>query len=376
MTQTTRTPNLPPQAIFLATFPGLENILAEETRAKGFRRPRILVGGVEIDGDWPDVWRANLWLRGAGRVLARIARFRAVHLAALDVQSRALPWGQMLRPDVPFHVVAECHGSRLYHSGAVAERVTRAIKTTIGAGEDPGGIRILVRMDSDICTISLDTSGEPLHRRGFKQAIGPAPLRETMASLFLWQCGYRGTEPLFDPMCGSGTFVLEAAEQIARLNPGRARSFAFEHLPCFDPEAWAAMRQVSREARHGIACHGRDRDVGAVTMATANAARAGLADFTHFSSGPISSAVPPLGGPGLVMVNPPYGARLAAADLRPLYQSLGRVLMERFGGWRVGLVTSEAHLARATGLPFLPPEPPVPHGGLRIRLYRTAVLAA
>ena len=366
----------PPDAIFLATFPGLESTLAEEAGTKGFRQPRAVPGGVTIGGGWPEVWRANLWLRGASRVLARVARFPAHHLSTLDARARAMPWTSLLRPAIPFRVIAECHGSRLYHSGAVAERVARAIHAATGGLEAPGGLRVLVRMADDVCTISLDTSGEPLHRRGFKQAIGPAPLRETMAALFLQQCGYRGEEPLVDPLCGSGTFVLEAAEQVARLNPGRERSFAFEGLVSFDQAAWSAMRAVRRVPRAGLLCHGSDRDAGAIAMATANAERAGLAEVTRFQVAPISSVVPPAGPPGLVMVNPPYGARLAeGTDLRPLYQSLGRVLRERFVGWRIGMVTSEPRLAAATALPFLPPGPPVPHGGLRVRLYRTSPLA-
>ncbi len=370
-------PLSPKDAIFLVTFPGLEAALAEEARSKGFRQPRAVPGGVTIGGGWPEVWRANLWLRGASRVLVRVGRFPASHLATLDDRARALPWAELLRPETPFRVVAECHSSRLYHSGAVAERVTRAIHAATGGQEAADGLRVLVRMSENICTISLDTSGEPLHRRGFKQAIGPAPLRETMAALFLQQCGYRGEEPLVDPMCGAGTLVLEAADQVARLNPGRERSFAFEGLVSFDPAAWAAMRGVRRLPRTGILCYGSDRDAGAVAMATANAARAGLSGFTAFQTLPISAAAPPPGPPGLVMINPPYGTRLAEdSDLRPLYQTLGRVLRDRFAGWRVGLVTSEPRLAAATALPFLAPGPPVPHGGLRVNLYRTTPLLA
>ena len=221
--------------------------------------------------------------------------------------------------------------------------------------------------------IKQDADDHAHGKHGRSQGPGtPAVL----AALFLQQCGYRGEEPLFDPMCGSGTFVLEAAEQVARLNPGRERSFAFEGLVSFDQAAWSALRAVRRVPRAGLLCHGSDRDAGAIAMATANAERAGLAEVTRFQVAPISSVVPPAGPPGLVMVNPPYGARLAeGTDLRPLYQSLGRVLRERFVGWRIGMVTSEPRLAAATALPFLPPGPPVPHGGLRVRLYRTSPLA-
>jgi putative N6-adenine-specific DNA methylase len=367
--------------IFLAGVPGLEPVLCEEVRLKGFRQPQPVPGGVTIRGGWPEVWRANLWLRGAGRVLARIDAFRAVHLAQLDDRARRVPWGAVLRADVGFRVEATCSGSRLWHSGAVAQRIATAIRATLGAPETPDAVvTVMARVERDLCTISVDTSGAPLHRRGWKQEIGPAPLRETLAALFLRQCGHDGTAPLLDPMCGSGTFVIEAAEIAARLNPGRDRAFAFEHLAGFDAEAWARMRAVRRAALPDARCFGRDRDAGAVAMATANAARAGVGALCDFRRGAIADLAPPEAPAGwvpagLVIVNPPYGARLGdRAALRPLYQTLGRVLRARFAGWRVGLVTSEAALARATGLPFLPPGPPVPHGGLRVTLWQTGPL--
>jgi putative N6-adenine-specific DNA methylase len=362
--------------IFLATLPGLEATLQAEAGGKGFRRPRAVAGGVTIEGGWPEVWRANLWLRGAGAVLARLDRFRVVHLAQLDARARRVPWAGVLRPDVPFRVEASCAASRIYHSGAAAERIATAIRETLGAPEaEAAEVVVRARIEHDLCTISLDTSGEPLHRRGFKQAVNAAPLRETLASLFLFQCGYDGTEPLLDPMCGSGTFVIEAAEIAARLNPGRARRFAFEHLATFDAAAWQRMRAVRSQREPPARCYGSDRDAGAVAMSRANADRAGVTAGTEFRQATISELAPPTGPPGLVLVNPPYGTRLGEpARLLPLYQTLGQRLRTRFAGWRVGLVASETRLAQATGLPFLPPGPPVPHGGLRVRLFRTEVL--
>jgi putative N6-adenine-specific DNA methylase len=362
--------------IFLATHPGLEPVLAEEVRLKGFKRPKPVPGGVVTRGGWPDVWRANLWIRGAGSVLARIAAFRAVHMAQLDTLAHRVPWAGVLRRDVPFRVEASCAGSRLYHSGAVAQRIATAIRDTLGAPHsDDAAVVVMARVEKDVCTLSIDTSGERLHKRGFKAAVNAAPLRETMAALFLRQCGYDGNEPVLDPMCGSGTFVIEAAEIAARLNPGRARAFAFEHLATFDADAWARMRAVTRQPVPGVRCHGRDRDAGAIAMSQANAARAGVADITEFRQGVISELQPPEGPPGLVIVNPPYGARLGeTGSLAPLYRALGQVLAARFAGWRVGLVAQDARLAHATGLPFLPPGPPVPHGGLRVTLFRTGPL--
>ena len=365
--------------IFLATVPGLEEALCAEVRGKGFRQPRPVPGGVVLRGGWPEVWRANLWIRGAGRVLARIDAFHVTHLAQLDARARRVDWGRVLRPDVPFRVEASCSGSRIYHSGAAAERIATAIRETLGAPEAPEGVLVRVRIERDLCTLSVDTSGEPLHKRGYKEAINPAPMRETMASLLLRQCGFEGTEPLLDPMCGSGTFVIEAAEIAARLNPGRNRHFAFERLAGFDAEAWARMRAVRSGREPPARCYGSDRDAGAIAMSRANAERAGVAGHTEFRQAAISEIAPPLGlpegGPGLVVINPPYGSRIGERQaLLPLYRAMGQVLRSRFAGWRVGLVATEPKLAHATGLPFLPPGPPVPHGGLRVTLYRTAAL--
>lgn len=362
--------------IFLGTMPGLEEVLCAEVRGKGFRQPKPVPGGVVIQGGWPEVWRANLWVRGAGRVLARIDAFHVTHLAQLDARARRVAWGSVLRPDVPFRVEASCSGSRIYHSGAAAERIATAIRETLGAPEAAeGGVLVRARIERDLCTLSIDTSGEPLHKRGYKEAINPAPMRETMASLFLQHCGFDGTEPLLDPMCGSGTFVIEAAEIAARLNPGRARHFAFEQLATFDAEAWARMRAVRSERSPAARCHGSDRDAGAVAMSQANAARAGVTGITEFRQATISEITPPEGPAGLVVINPPYGSRIGERQaLLPLYRAMGQVLRSRFAGWRVGLVASEPKLAHATGMPFLPPGPPVPHGGLRVTLYRTAPL--
>ncbi len=365
-----------PFEIFLMAPPGLEETLLAEVSGKGFKRPRAVPGGVILLGGWPEVWRANLWLRGAGRVLARIDGFRAQHLPQLAGRARHVPWASVLRPGIPFRVEATCAKSKIYHSGAAAERIEIAIKEAIGTPPSPeADVTVRVRIENDHCTISLDTSGELLHRRGHKLEVNAAPMRETMASLFLRQCGFDGNESVLDPMCGSGTMVIEAAEIAARLNPGRSRHFAFEQLATFDAEAWERMRAVSPARTPTAQFYGSDRDAGAIAISQANAERAGVAAFTAFRQATISEVTPPTGPPGLVIINPPYGQRLGdRKQLLPLYQALGQVLLSRFAGWRVGLVAAETMLAQATRLPFLPPGPPVPHGGMRVTLFRTATL--
>lgn len=367
--------------IFLTAPPGLEQTLLHEAKELGFAEPKTVPGGMTVQGGWPDVWRANLCLRGAARVLARIGSFRAFHLAQLDKRARKFPWSEVLRADVPVRVETTTNKkSKIYHAGAATQRIERAITEELGAEiSAEAAITIKLRIEDNLCTFSVDTSGEGLHKRGHKTAVGKAPMRENLAALFLRDCGYTGTEPVVDPMCGSGTFVIEAAEIARGLLPGRSRNFAFEQLATFDADAWAAMRDVTTIQDTDVRCYGSDRNAGAVEMAAANAERAGVADLVQITQQAVSDLIPPdLGAgeqPGLVIVNPPYGARIGNKKLLyALYAALGETLKSRFSGWRVGIVTSETSLAKATDLPFLPYGPPVAHGGLKIRLFKTAPL--
>ena len=361
-----------PLSILASAPPGLEPLLAAEASEAGFDA-RVVPGGVEIAGGWAEAWRANLDLRGAGRVLVRIAEFRAMHPAQLDKRARKVDWAAVLRPDVPVRVEAVCRASRIYHAGAAKSRVAQAIEAVAPVAEG-GSVRVLVRIEDDLCTISVDTSGEPLHRRGHKEAVGKAPMRETLAALFLRACGYRGEEPVVDPMCGSGTFVIEAAGIAMGLQPGAARCFAFERLARVDHAAVAAMRRPGHDTAYRF--HGADRDQGAVRMARANAERAGVGRVATFARAPISDLHPPGGPPGLVIVNPPYGGRIGERKvLFALYGTLGKVLVARFAGWRVGLVTSDPGLAKATALPWRRTLGPVDHGGTPVQVWQSGPLA-
>jgi len=363
--------------IFLVAAPGFEAALCDEALAAGFADARAVPGGVTLHGGWAEVWRANLELRGVTRVLVRIAAFRVMHLAQLDKRARKLPWGDFLRADVPVRVEASCHKSKIYHAGAATQRIATAIAEELGAPvTEDATLRIMARIEDDLCTISIDSSGESLHKRGYKEAVNKAPMRETMAALFLRQCGFSGSEPVLDPMCGSGTFVIEAAEMALGLKPGRARQFAFEQLAGFDGAAWAGMRDAPVALKApGVRFFGSDRDAGAIGMSRENAERAGVGALTDFQVREVADLVPPDGPPGLVIANPPYGLRLAdRRDVQGLYAALGKALKSRFKGWRVGIITTEAGLAKQTTLPFLPPGPPVLHGGTRVTLWRTGVL--
>lgn len=357
--------------IYLVATPGLEAPLCDEARAAGFDA-KVVEGGVSFIGLWPDVWRANLELRGATRVLARVDSFRAMHLAQLDKRARKVDWASVLRTDVPVKVEASCKRSRIYHAGAASQRVAKAIAEELGAPvTDDAELRMMVRIEDDLVTISIDTTGESLHKRGFKEGVAKAPMRETMAAMFLRQCGYDGSQPVLDPMCGSGTFIIEAAEIALGLKPGRERSFAFEHLAGFDAKAWDKLRVPAPQKATSIRFYGSDRDAGAIRLARENAERAGVSEIVNFEQQDIETLTPPEGPSGLIIINPPYGTRIGnKAPLLGLYRSMGNVIRSRFPGWTVGIVTRDKELAKATGLGLELVEPTVLHGGLRVGLWR------
>ena len=366
--------------IFLGTAPGLEGLLLAEVKEAGFKNPKSVGGGVIITGGWPDVWRANLTLRGASKVLARFGEIRAFHLAQLDKRARKFPWGDILTRESKIKVeVVTNRKSKIYHAGAAVERIERAISEEFGAAVvksvTDAEVVIKVRNDDNNLIMSVDTSGEGLHKRGHKQAMGKAPLRETMAALALRGCGYTGQETVIDPMCGSGTFLIEAAEIACNLMAGRARSFAFEKLASYDADKVGAIKS-SWEARNTAQhFYGSDRNINVIGFAKQNAERSGVSDLCSFAPTALSEISCPDGPPGLVIVNPPYGARIGKKkDLFSLYSAFGDVMRDRFKGWRIGMITADDQLAQATKLPWKPVGAPIAHGGLKVRLYQTGPL--
>lgn len=357
-----------PLSVFLTAPAGLEPQLLDEAREIGVPGPKQVPGGVECQGGWEAVRRANLRARIASRVLARIARFPARGYPAVIAGLREVPWNTWLGPARAVRVEASSRGSRADHGGAIARHCIEALRR-VGHREDPEGLRLLVRVERDICTVSIDTSGAPLHRRGAKQAINAAPLRETLAAGFLRAAGFDGQQPVFDPMCGSGTFVLEAASIARGLLPGTGRSFAFMDLPSHDPDRWTAL-QASAPRDVALRFKGADRSGPVCEAASENAARAGLADLCTFAQGELADAVPPRGPAGVVITNPPYGQRLGGKGVGGVYAQFGQVMQAQFAGWRVALITPDERLARATGLPWDAPGPFVDHGGTKIRLWQ------
>ena len=250
---------------------------------------RVLVfadegGGVEFSGDLRAVYRANLHLRTASRILVRVGNFfRAETFPELEERASRLPWERFLRPGQPISMRVTCHKSKLYHTDAVARTVMEGLGRRLGAASDlvkaseegddeqPAQL-VIVRIVEDRCTASLDSSGIPLHKRGYRQALAKAPLRETLAAGMLLASGWDRRSPLLDPFCGSGTIPIEAALLAAGLPPGLHRRFAFMDWPDFDATLWESiLDQVTPPANPRPAILASDRDAGAIAMARANA---------------------------------------------------------------------------------------------------------
>ena len=360
--------------IFIACIPGLERELLAEIKQIGFNQTKLSVGGVSFFGDWRDVWRANFYLRGATKVLVRFASFRATHLAQLDKLSHKLNWENLLQYKKSFRVETVCRKSKIYHSGAASQRISKAVSDKIDAKEDPNSdIVIKTRISSDICTISIDSSGEGLHKRGYKIATGKAPIRETLAALFLQKMKFDGSQVVYDPMCGSGTIVIEAAEIALGLPPGRRRNFTFMELPSFQKDEYEKLTKINqKKINHRF--FGSDRDEGAIQNSIKNSKTANVDTFCHFKACSISNVVPPTHEPGIILVNPPYGKRVGdRKKLFALYKSLGQTLLEKFVDWQIGIITSDPGLAKATGLNFSDISSAVDNGGIKVKLYETKI---
>lgn len=386
-----------PLALFAVTAPGIEAITRAELQALGMTQPVATPGGVDFQGSLEDLWRANLELRTAGRVLLRLGRFRATGFDDLKRHALRLPWERFLARGDALALRVACHKSRLYHSNAVAERVAEAMTQRLGfsplrvratadeadavsaADEGPTPARVqlvMVRLDHDRCTVSVDTSGEPLHRRGHRTDVGKAPLRETLAAALLLASGWDARSPLLDPFCGSGSVVIEAALLARQRAPGRMRRFAFMSFRDFDARAWSALLAVA-DARTQAAPDpppivASDRDAGAVAAASANAERAGVLQDLTITQRALSELEPPAGR-GWLVTNPPHGVRLSRGrDLRDLYARLGQLLRARCPGWRVALLSPGPRLHSALGIP-LEPALQLLQGGLRLSVMTGAV---
>jgi putative N6-adenine-specific DNA methylase len=250
------------------------------------------------------------------------------------------------------------HASRLYHTGAIEERLRRTIgaPATERRPADDDQL-VVVRVDRDDFTISIDASGAPLYKRGWRARSTRSPLRESLAAAMLAVAGWRGHEPLIDPFCGSGTIAIEAALLAGGRAPGSMRGFAFERWPCFEPGTWASVRAEVESAAMTtsipVSIWARDRDEGAVEIATENAERAGVKEWVDIRRATISELIAPtdVAGTGWVISNPPYGRRVSGGrDVRDLYARFGRVARDGLAGWRVGLLVADPRAVGHAGL--------------------------
>jgi putative N6-adenine-specific DNA methylase len=380
---------------FAVCTPGLEVLTAQELGALGLfpsvpgpSMPETPaeeeIGGVSFSGVLTDLYRANLNLRTADRILVRFGSFHAAAFTELRRKAGQIPWETVLQPGSPVVFRVTCRQSRLYHQKAVAERLAGAIADRLGRpplvqpkdeNEDLQGPQIIMaRLVNDRVTISLDSSGSLLHRRGYRLAGGKAPLRETLASGLLLASGWDQASTLIDPFCGSGTIPIEAALQTLNIPPGLNRPFAFMNWPSFEAWEWQSLLNKPAPGLKGLtpSLIASDRDQGVIKTARENAERAGVGHLIEFSCRAVSSIDPPA-GPGWVVTNPPFGVRVSRQkDLRNLYAQFGKVLRAKCPDWQVALLCPSLQLARNSGLRF-DQEIPLSHGGLKVRILRGRV---
>jgi putative N6-adenine-specific DNA methylase len=347
---------------FATTAKGVEELLAGELAALGIEGAALDRGGVHFSGAMEACYRANLWLRTASRVLMTLAVFPCDSPRSLYDGVRSIPWADFLTPDMTIAVDSNLRDSAMTHSGFVALKTKDAIVDTIRDrfGRRPDvdtrdpDLRVNVHLVKNLCTVSLDTSGTPLDRRGYRLERNEAPLRETLAAALVMLSGWDGKSPLADPMCGSGTIPIEAALRAAGLAPGLLRAcFGFQRWPAFDSALWQRLVTEARgSALDSLPAQvlGCDRSARALAVARQNSGRAGVEAMITLAQRDLSDFSPPPGA-GTLLFNPPYGKRLGEEEeLKPLYRLIGDVMKKRCTGYTAYLFTGSADLAKCVGL--------------------------
>lgn len=299
------------QELFAVTSPGLEEVTSHELRGLGIRPGRKVRGGVEFRGSMLDLAKCHLWLRTASRILVRLGAFDAPGRRELAARASRLPIEAYLLKGTPVHVEASSAKSRLYHTGLIAEVLHEALASP--EAKEADAPTLFVRFEKDRCTISVDASGELLHKRGYHEETSHAPLRETLAAGMLLLTGYNGSEPFLDPMCGSGTIAIEAALIAMKRAPGLERSFAMESFPSFDHDAMAKLKQEARDGVQPLAqpIFGSDIHAGSLAAAGRNAGRANATITFERADVATRKAPAPT---GLIVTNPPYGKRIGREE--------------------------------------------------------------
>jgi putative N6-adenine-specific DNA methylase len=372
---------------FAVAAPGLSALLASEIAAiPGVHDAREQAGGVEFHGELSAGWAVNVHSRVATRVLLRLGELQAREFGELRRRLGRLDFAAVLAPDRPLRIDATARGCRLYHTAALAETLQLAASDAVGArlelarkdetgdgkpalpfGQEPFQ-RLLLRGERDRFTVSADSSGLLLHRRGARVETGRAPLRETLAAAALLLAGYTGEQPLVNAMCGAGTIALEAVDIALGRAPGRARHFALETFPCSrdEPPAGTSTASAQRAAPRAP-IHAFDSSQAAIEIARRNAERAGAAQHLQLDCADLLDYTPREPA-GLLVANPPYGKRLGrAGDVHELYRAIGDRLRSAWRGYGVALLVRRDVRAEVFGLTAVRSFP-LDNGGIAIKL--------
>ena len=347
---------------FFATCPrGLENQLADELTASGAAITEAVAGGVGFSGEWEICYRANLWSRLATRILWRVAhgpyrREEDIYRLAHDV-----PWHSLFTVRRTLRVYMTAIRCPLKSLDFITLRIKDAVCDRFRAetGERPSvdtvdpNVRIHAFLSDREATVYLDTSGEPLYKRGFKYASVEAPLKENLAAGILRLAGWQPGVPLLDPMCGSGTFLLEAAMMAHHIAPGLERKFGFFRLANFDAALWQKLLSEAESRRlpaEPQPIFGSDISPDQVERARQNLAAAGMHECVQLECADLLLRNPPA-SEGVLVANPPYGVRLEEAErLAAFYPKLGDALKQRFAGWRCYFISADPQMPKLIGL--------------------------
>lgn len=349
---------------FVTCAPGLEPVLHNELSALKLGRVERQVGGCVFQGDAADCARANLWLRTAIRVLRRLERREVRGEEELYEAASAIEWERFIRPDARIVVDAQSRDSNLNHTryieqlvkDAVVDRFREATGVRPSVDKEDFDLRIHVHLARNRATISADTSGHSLHRRGWRKHQGRAPLAETSAAGIVLHSAWDRRAPLLDPFCGTGTILIEAALIAKNRAPGGFREqFGFERWLDNDARAVAQLREQAiqeERAPRKLSILGWDRDPQRVEEARENIASAGVEDVVQVERAPVRDFAPRKGWNAWIVTNPPYGERVGdVAQLSPMYRSFGESLREQCSGYRLALLSGNEDLAHALGFP-------------------------
>ncbi|POZ62601.1 RNA methyltransferase [Chromobacterium alticapitis] len=366
-------------ALFAPCPRGLEQTLADELLALGAGDIVPADGGVAFSGDASLMMAANLHSRTASRILLRLAH--GGYRVEQDIYRLAMSvdWPRWFEVSRTIKLKADGIGARvksldyvgLMVKDAICDRFRQAQLGRPNVDTRSPDVRVNVFLSADEATIYLDTSGEPLFKRGWRDETGEAPLRENLAAGILRLAGYDGSQPLLDPMCGSGTFLVEAADIALNRAPGRNRRFGFELLSSFDSAVWERLQLDARQAEkpaEKLAIQGSDRSQAMINIARANLERAGLAGLIELKAADVT-ATRPHAEHGLIVSNPPYGVRLEEQEqLAEWYPELGDWLKAHFAGWTACLFSGDLRLGK---LIHLSPKRRTPlfNGSLQCRLF-------